>query len=88
MGDELILLYSTPAYYRIYLQGILNPKWELDFTGMSFECLRFTTSQEITILRGEVIDQAALMGVLNLLYDLRLPLLGVECFPYRLECGQ
>ncbi len=30
----------------------------------------------------QVLDQAELMGILNMMYDLGLPLLGVECFPY------
>jgi hypothetical protein len=85
MGDELVLHCGRPAYYRIYLQGILLPRWELDFIDMRLECIHLTATQEITILKGEVIDQAALLGILNLLYDLRLPLLGVECFPYRME---
>ena len=33
----------------------------------------------VTTLTGQVLDQAALMGVLNRLYDLCLPLLSVEC---------
>jgi hypothetical protein len=33
----------------------------------------------VTILVGHLTDQAALSGVLNTLYDLRLPLLSVEC---------
>jgi hypothetical protein len=41
------------------------------------------TSQEgkkaVTTLSGPVIDQAALFGVLKALYDMRLPLLSVEC---------
>jgi hypothetical protein len=32
-------------------------------------------------LRGELLDQSALMGVLSTLFDLRLPLVGVECRP-------
>jgi hypothetical protein len=34
-------------------------------------------------LRGELLDQAALLGVLRALSDLRLPLLGVTCAPAR-----
>ena len=32
-------------------------------------------------LRGELLDQAALLGVLTTLYDLGLPLLSVACAP-------
>jgi hypothetical protein len=33
----------------------------------------------VTILTGRVVDQAALLGVLNNAYDLGFPLLSVEC---------
>jgi len=33
----------------------------------------------VTILMGRLIDQAALIGVINSLYDLGCPLLSVEC---------
>jgi hypothetical protein len=35
----------------------------------------------VTTLTGNLPDQAALAGVLNLLYDLGLPLLAVEALP-------
>ena len=37
------------------------------------------TEVPVTILSGRLLDQAGLLGVLNTLYDLRLPLLSVEC---------
>jgi hypothetical protein len=36
----------------------------------------------VTTLCGPLRDQAALLGVLNTLYDLHLPLLSVECMTY------
>lgn len=36
------------------------------------------TTTPISTLLGELSDQAALMGVLNTLYDLHLPVLSVE----------
>jgi hypothetical protein len=33
----------------------------------------------VTILTGRLLDQAALLGLLNFLYDQRLPLLSVAC---------
>ena len=85
MGTEFALHRDQPAYYRIYFQGILDPSWARDFVDMKLERLHPATTQDVTLLKGEVVDQAALMGILNMLYDLGLPLLGVECFPYREE---
>jgi len=36
----------------------------------------------VSILTDRLRDQAALLGVLNTLYDLQLPLLSVECQSY------
>jgi hypothetical protein len=33
----------------------------------------------VTVLSGAIIDQAALFGVLKALYDMRFPLISVEC---------
>jgi hypothetical protein len=38
-----------------------------------------TAQPDATILVGQVLDQAALLGVLEQLYSLGLPLLSVEC---------
>jgi hypothetical protein len=38
------------------------------------------SQQPVTTLSGELSDQAALMGVLNALYDMGFPLLRVERF--------
>jgi hypothetical protein len=82
MGGKLELLRGQPAYYRIYLQGSLNPGWARDFVDLKLECEHSTATQDVTILKGEVADQAALMGILNMMYDLGLPLLRLECLPY------
>ena len=36
----------------------------------------------VTVLQGDVVDQAALLGILNLVYDLGLPLLSVQCLAH------
>jgi hypothetical protein len=82
MVEKLQLLRGRPAYYRIYLQGILDPVWARDYVDLKLECVHVSPTQDVTTLKGEVIDQAELMGILNMMYDLGLPLLGVECFPY------
>jgi len=33
----------------------------------------------VTTLEGSVLDQAALLGILNTIYELRLPLISVQC---------
>lgn len=82
MGEELQLHRDQPAYCRIYLQGILNPVWARDYVDLKLECVHLSATQDVTVLTGEITDQAELMGILNMMYDLGLPLLGVHCFPY------
>ena len=70
---------TRPARYRIRVQGQLGAQWADWFAG-------FTLSWEEpgqTVLVGQVIDQAALHGLLNTIRDLGLPLLEVR----RLEPG-
>ena len=72
--------FHTPAYYRIKLQGHLDPKWSEWFAKM-----RICTEGDNTILAGLVVDQAALRGVLTRIGDLNLTLLSVERIEKRSE---
>jgi hypothetical protein len=65
------------ARYVIRVRGALRASWSDRLGGM-----RITPDEGdagCTVLEGPLPDQAALMGVLNGLYDLGLPLLLVEC---------
>ena len=70
---------TTPAsrpdglrWYEIRLQGRLDPRWSARFDGMTL-----TTGDGCTLLRGAVVDQAALHGLLHQLRDIGLPLVSV-----------
>jgi len=64
---------STP-YYQIKVKGILDPQWSAYFGE-----LEITTNGGNTTMRGPVVDQAALHGILMRIRDLGLPLLLAEC---------
>lgn len=68
---------TNPAHYRIRVQGRLGPEWAAWFGGlaMSWE------EPGQTVFAGQVIDQAALHGILNAIRDLGLPLLEVLRLP-------
>ena len=77
--DRPSLKLESPARYRIYAQGMLNPGW-LDMLSGQWAIVETPPAgYEVTILVGRVMDQAALLGVLNGLYGLGLGLLLVEC---------
>ena len=63
----------VPGWYRIRVQGRLDPRWSSWFDGMSL-----TRGEDgSTVLRGPVGDQAALHGLLERVRDLGLTLLEV-----------
>ena len=66
------------ANYRIEVQGTLDMGWSGRLGGMRIETSSKGDQDKATILSGTVRDQAELIGVLNSLYDLHLPLLSVE----------
>lgn len=63
--------------YEIRMKGHLGPRWSAWFDGLS------VTNEDggITVIRGAVVDQAALHGVLQKLRDIGLPLLSVTQLP-------
>lgn len=66
-----------PGWYEIRLQGRLDERWVSWFDGMSVE----SGPEGTTVLRGTVVDQAALHGLLARLRDLGVPLLSVMRHP-------
>jgi hypothetical protein len=74
-----VATFDGPARYTIRVEGHLGPDWSARLGG-----LRITTTPggvPVTELTGELRDQAALLGVLNALYELGLPLLAVVRLP-------
>jgi len=68
---------TTSATYRIRVQGRLGPDWTAFFDGLTLSC----QEPDQTVLSGQVVDQAALHGILNTIRDLGLPLLEVLRLP-------
>ncbi len=64
---------TDPVSYRIRVKGQLGPEWSEWFGGMSITC----DDPNETTLCGQVLDQAALYGILNQIQALGLPLLSV-----------
>jgi hypothetical protein len=64
---------TMPRYYEIQVVGHLDPSWSDWFDGLAIAHL--PTGQ--TLLSGDLVDQAALHGVLMKVRDLGLPLIAV-----------
>jgi hypothetical protein len=71
------LLFDLPGRYRIRVHGRLGASWAGRLGDMTIT-VRHAADQQVTTLTGEIVDQAALLGVLNTLYDMGFPLLKVE----------
>jgi hypothetical protein len=65
---------QEPGWYEIRLQGRLDERWTAWFDGMTIE----PAPDGVTVLRGLIVDQAALHGVLTRLRDLGVPLISVK----------
>ncbi len=78
MKNQLRL--DEPAICRIRIQGSLGQHWSEYLGGLSISVTR-EPDQTVTILSGEVLDQAMLMGTLNSLYGMGYAVLSVDCQP-------
>ncbi|HUV92533.1 MAG TPA: hypothetical protein VMV80_05570 [Anaerolineales bacterium] len=69
---------DSPVIYQITVQGYLDERRADWFDEMSIVPQVGAEGVSITQLTGEVVDQAALLGLLRKLYDLGLHLLSVK----------
>ena len=69
----------TPATYRIKVQGYLDESRSDFLCGMTITTSSRGNQGTVSILEGQLRDQAELAGLLNSLYELHLPILSVEC---------
>jgi hypothetical protein len=72
-----------PAIYWICIQGILEKQWSHYRGGMTIEHGGDPHHHAVTIMTGRLVDQSALIGLLNSLHDIGCPILSVE----RMEAG-
>ena len=68
------LSHSGGGLYEIHVKGQLNSRWSEWLEGLE---VRLSENGEM-VLYGPIVDQAALMGVLNKLGSLNLMLLSVN----------
>lgn len=71
-------LITYPAKYQIHIQGRIDIGWSDRLAGMSITTTGGKHLAPLTIIQGELIDQSALLGVLNTLHDLGHALLHLE----------
>ena len=69
---------NGPAVYRVRVAGCIPLEWSDRLMGMNITASGDENDGQSTLV-GRLPDQAALSGVLNLLYERHVPLLSVEC---------
>jgi hypothetical protein len=67
-----------PAEYQIVVQGKLDISWSGRLAGMTITITGGNGVAPTTSLRGKLVDQSALLGVVNALHDLQHGVLLVE----------
>ena len=70
-----------PIHCQAKVQGALNPNWRGRLGGMQISICTQEDGSAQTNLSGDLMDQAALLGILNALYDMQYPLISVDCRP-------
>jgi hypothetical protein len=81
MSDKQIFneKHNQHQCYEIRLKGYLDDRWAERFEGLTITLEEDST----TLLTGQVVDQAALHGLLKKVRDLSIPLVSVN----RIESG-
>lgn len=79
MTDRLHM--DQPSVYTIVVQGHLGTSYSDWLEGMTFAHAYDDQLHPVTVLTGELLDQAALIGVLRSLFNLQHPVLYVKCQP-------
>lgn len=74
-----------PAVFCIRVEGKLGEGWSEYFGAQSMSVEVDEAGLSSTSLVSEPVDQAALLGIINRLNSLGLPLVSVECVPAPVE---
>ena len=70
--------FGGPATYRIVAQGTLPANWRNRVGGMEIiDTTERDDPPQVTLV-GVIVDQAALRGIVETLYNLHMPIIRVE----------
>jgi hypothetical protein len=67
-----------PRYYQITVEGKIAPSWSDWLEGMQLTSQKEAIGVQTTTLSGIIVDQTALRGLLNRLWDLNLVLCSIQ----------
>ena len=70
--------FRGPAIYCIKIRGVIDQRYAGHFGDMIISTDKKEEGQTTSKLTGNIRDQAELMGVLNALYNLHLPIVSIQ----------
>ena len=70
--------FVKPAVYKIKVLGDLNASWTERLGGLQINVQKSGDKGPVSVLIGQMNDQAALSGVLNTLYENHLTIISVN----------
>lgn len=82
-GSNQKISMHEPAVFRIRIQGELDESWSEYFGAKEISVKTNDAGNVVTIIISEPMDQGALVGLVNRLNTLGIPLISVE--PAKLE---
>ena len=82
METNRLVPMDIPATYRICVTGCLESELAERLWGMTSSPVEKTDEPEQTVLVGEVADQAALIGIMNALYNSGHTVVSIERLPH------
>jgi hypothetical protein len=71
-------LFDGPSVYRIRVAGRLTDELSGRVAHLTLDVVAPEGEAPVSIVQAELPDQAALAGVLEMLYELHVPILSVE----------
>ena len=78
MRSDHRLTLDTSADFEIRVQGVVDARWA-DYFGGTLIKHKIGSNAPVSVLSGQFQDQAALLGMLNTLYNMGFPLLSFQC---------
>ena len=81
MEQNRLVPLDTPATYRICIAGVLESGVAERYWGMKSTSVEQIDQPGQTVLVGKVADQAALVGIINALYNFGHTVVSVERLP-------
>lgn len=70
--------FTSPGIYCIKVRGAIGKDYSRYLSDMEISAEDHPGSRPITTLYGNLKDQSALVGVLNALYDMHLPIISIK----------